>query len=377
MGECGEEALESDGALRILIAILLYWAVALLVASRLSKRIKGLRITPFMIMYRREAGFCFLDCLKEKKWFRALLVISIFLTGLAAVMFYFFILGVALSRLAGESGGGLVPIIPGLTIKGEALLYIIVNIGIGAAVHELAHAAASKAVGVPLRSTGALLAVVIPGAFVEPDEEAFNQASLLVKAKILSAGPASNFVLALALLLLLAALTHASSGVQIMSVEPGSPAWEAGLKPGFTIQWINDTRINTIGDLQNALEPYRNSSVTLVIKGVDENGAEKAFIVHKPATRKLIGITVRQAKGVQWMPDSVYYTLTSFTAYGYLVNVSLAMINAAPLFITDGGRMLGELLRRKLGDVKGGTLNFFIQILTVLLVLSSITLRPL
>jgi len=367
----------ADSTAGIVLLFALFWLSALLLAYPLSKRNPHLKITPLFIMYRRESAFDFLRSLQGKKWFGVVLTASIAVTLLSMFLFYYFIFTISIRSLAGEeSAVGIIPIVPGVTVKGAAIIYIIASIGIAAAIHELSHAAALRHVGVPIRSTGVLLAVILPAAFVEPNEEEFARRSIKEKVKVYSAGPASNFVLALLFLALITGLSAMSVGVEILQVEPGSPAEEAGLKPGFVITEVNGKPVKTIEDLHEALLPYRDIEATIVIKGVFKDGRPATFTVHKTKETKLIGIVIRQAKAIGFLPDSIYYPLVAFVTYGYLINLSLALINAAPLFITDGGRMLHDVIVLKFGGVKGKVLNFFIQILTLLMVFSSIRFVP-
>ncbi len=362
--------------LEVLTAILAYWLVVLLIARLLSLRVRNLTVTPIMVMYKKPASFGVFEKLEGNRLFSAVLWAGVLLTLVSMVAFYLFVGQVALLRISGEAqeGVGLVPVIPGVTIKGVAIIYILLNLGIAVVVHELSHAAASKALRVPVKSTGLLLAVVLPAAFVEPDEEAFRRARLRDRVRIVAAGPASNLILGLLLLGLFAAVFQGGAGVEIIGVEPGSPADKAGLAPGFVITKVNGVEVKSIADLQRVLAPLAERDAEIVVEGRwKDTGMRDKIVVYKPADRRLIGITIRQANPLTWMPDSLYFALAALISYGYIINLSLAVINAAPLFITDGGRILGDVLTSKLGDLRGRTLSFFLQILTLLILLSSIT----
>ena len=367
-----------DSNLQLIASILVYWTLMLVLAHALSKKVKNLNVTPLMIIYRKPASFSLFEKLEGSKVFSGALWVGVGLTFLSMIAFYILVGQIALFRMTGEAEGvGLVPVIPGITIKGVAILYILVNLGLAVVVHELSHAAASKALRVPVKSTGLILAVVLPAAFVEPDEEAFRRSKLRDRVRILSAGPASNFVLGMFMLLLFTAAFQASPGVEIMDVEPGSPAAEAGLAPGFIITRVNGVDVRSIGDLQSVLAPLADKDASIVVEGYwKETGERDSFTVFKPSDRRLIGIIIRQASPFPAVPDPVFFTLTTLLNYGYIINLSLAVINAAPLFITDGGRILGDLLTSRLGDIRGRTLSFFFQVLTLLILLSSITFRP-
>ncbi len=72
-------------------------------------------------------------------------------------------------------------------------------------VHELSHGVVAKAQRLPLKSVGlVLLAVIPPGAFVEPDEEELGKAPpLRARLRVYGAGSMANVVTALLTLLLI------------------------------------------------------------------------------------------------------------------------------------------------------------------------------
>ncbi len=360
-----------------ILLILGYWIIVLLIFYPISKKISNLKLSPLMIMYRKEAGFSFFDKLKGNSIFNVTLWISILITLFSMLLFYYFIGNIALTKLSGVSEtGGLVPIIPGITIRGTAIIYILISIGIAATIHELSHAAASKSLGIPIKSTGVILAIILPAAFVEPDEKMFSERPLKDKAKVLSAGPASNFLLGLLLLAILSGIYSFSNGVEVISVSEDSLAQEAGIEPGLVIQEINGQRVKNIADLQQIMNQYKNKDALLTIKGHMPDGSEKTIEIYKPKEADKIGITIREAKAFESMPDQFYFPLINLLSFSYIINISLAIINAAPLFITDGGRMLSEFLVEKIGKIRGKTIGFFIQILTLFLVISSLTFTP-
>ncbi len=59
-------------------------------------------------------------------------------------------------------------------------------------VHEFAHGILARAEGIRIKSIGVLLLAIIPGAFVEPDEEEVKKANRLSKLRIYAAGSIFN-----------------------------------------------------------------------------------------------------------------------------------------------------------------------------------------
>ncbi|AFH42151.1 site-2 protease family protein [Fervidicoccus fontis] len=359
------------------VAIVTYWVIALAIGYALRKKFKGLEVSPFFIIFKKPSALSFLDKYEKNKFLRGLIYASVILTFISLFMFYYYMIEAVALRFSGYSSGGLVPIIPGITIKGTAIIYILISIGIAALIHELSHAFASRVAHIPVKNVGFILAVFIPAAFVEPDEEAFKKASFKDKIKILSAGPSSNLIIAFIFLILILLMTVNAVGATVVSVESGSPAQIYGIKPGYTILEINGTKIGSPYDIGPIIENYTNSGVWFNITYRSPSSENLSWLlVYKPSNVSKIGITIEQAKGIQSLPDSVYFPMLEFFTFMYVINFSLAIINAAPIFITDGGRIISEIISLKIPGNKGKALNFFIQTFTLLLVLSAITFTP-
>jgi membrane-associated protease RseP (regulator of RpoE activity) len=237
---------------------------------------------------------------------------------------------------------------------------------------------------VDIKSYGAGIFLIMPLAFVEIDEEKikFNKKSAL---KILSAGVLMNillFVISFLLIILIINMLPflgVIQGAVISQVEPGSPAYEAGIRPGLLIISINNTPVYTLDNFLKFRSLITSrESIDLYLVGVYPNGSYIKTIIHKPANATRIGVVF----------DGLYIPLINFflaalVKYGdngytrliYLedlirllvwiniINISLAIINAGPLYITDGGKFLSILLPKKLSDlIQIATLSGFIII---------------
>lgn len=356
--------------------ILVFWLSIYLVTKLFFRKQSNVIANPMYILIKKKINEKFLKKVENKKSMKVIALVSIVLTFISMVMFYYLVVPISLVRFSrGESQGGLTPIIPGVTISGESLIYLLVNIGIAATIHEFAHAIVARASGVRIRSVGFILAVIIPMAFVEPEEDDFKKASLKSKVSIYSAGPAFNLVMALVFLFLVISVSSLGSGVLITSVEPNSPADRAGIEAGFIIKRVNDTTVNNINDFQEVLGDYKEKDITFVMEGIKNDGTTFEVIVHKLSNESMLGIGISNAlpKGPL---GKMLYPIMMFLSWGYIVNFSLAILNAAPIFITDGGRILNDLLYDKVKGDKAKVVNFFVQVFTLLVLLFSLSLRP-
>lgn len=294
---------------------------------------------------------------------RALWILVILMAASMAIFYFEIIYATYIRYFAPvkRSVAALTPLIPGVTIMWRDVPLILIAIGVGVLIHEAAHALASRLEGVRVKNAGLALFAFIPAAFVEVDENDMAKAPLSTKAKILSAGVAANLVLALLVAPLIGLF---ASGTLVLSVDPGSPAEDAGLKPGDIIVKINDATVKDLDELNEQLinlgfkDKNRTISFTItVIRG----GSELTLNVTKPTGYTRLGVLVTNALSG---PGPLLYSI-------WLINLALALINAAPLFVTDGGQLVREVLAKLAGNT-GIALSMGIQASTLILVLSLI-----
>jgi len=257
------------------------------------------------------------------------------------------------------------PILPGITIDIEMFLYMLPSISIAVVAHELFHAIAARADRIPIKSAGILFALgIFFGAFVEPDEEKIKSSSLASRARLYTAGITANMLLAL---LFFAILSTFSSQyvVLVTSVQVDSPAYSAGIKPGDVIIEVDGREIHSIQDLRQVLQEKLCNSI--LVRHI--NGQTELLTVCRKADEKYIGVYVTEvpASLVGLGPETaqIVYHLVF---WGFVVNLSLAMINAAPLLVTDGALLLGDVLAA-IGGRMGRSVALGVQIITLLLLL--------
>ena len=354
--------------------IAVFWLILYIILYPYREKLEsnGIRIYPLFLVVKKKTGFKSFDKLSKKKIIGVYAVIGIALTLVSLFLFYYYAVSIFLSRYVFETGkaGGLIPIIPGVTIGWEIAVYILFSIGVAAVVHEFSHAIMALRENIEVKSIGFFLAYIIPAAFVEVDEEKLEKAPLLSRAKIVSAGPASNLVLGAVFLLLLHLIVMAPAGIIVAGVEEHSPAHRAGLLEGDIIKYVNNTRVDSLLKLRNIVlsTSGKNTSLILVVKRGDD---VLRVVVKKYYNESLLGIRVKPTGILSTLSISSYIVLLNLVNYMALINLSLALINAAPLFITDGAHLLKSLLGR---TGVGGIASTTIQIATLIITLSIIYL---
>ncbi len=232
--------------------------------------------------------------------------------------------------------------------------------------HEMMHGVISISERVRVKSTGLAFLLVIPGAFVEPDERRMKGVK---KLKIAAAGPAANILIGLFLGLVVYAasiMAFQPAGVEFASHINGSDAMAKNLSG--TIVGINNVSISSVDDLRAFLDTT-NDTVFVV----ETTNGTYTISPYMEGGRKMIGISgvrtsysYRLPAGEGIVPDMLYYL-------SWLASISLGvgLVNLLPFHPFDGGHMLDVIVRNKR---LRNSISWGIGIL-MLVALSSVLLR--
>ncbi|MFP3309753.1 MAG: site-2 protease family protein [Acidilobus sp.] len=357
------------------------WLLVYILLRRRS--VKGLTLYPFLLIYRLGYARGPLPPGAKAKLAKVYGVASLAAAAFAMAYFYFVSGSLFLQRyVVGSSQAaqeGFVPIIPGVTVSLGEFMFILIAIGVAVVVHELSHAVVSRALGVPVKDAGFLLMAFVPAAFVEPEEGLLKSAPLRSRVMIYAAGIASNVALGFLFGYVLVAVTPLlASGMTIASVSPNSPAYAAGLVPGMKIAAIDGIPVRTLTQGLQVLKSVgaeNNATAVNVTLTVLYRGVERSIVVFKPVGVSHLGIEVTPVYNMGW--------LVELTTALYVVNMGLALINAAPFAFplpgfgieSDGGQMLRDALTGLAGKA-GRDASAAVELATLLLILSLITLAP-
>jgi len=242
-------------------------------------------------------------------------------------------------------------LIPGVSVRGIDLLFMLTAIFISALAHEYMHAKVATSRSIRMRGFGVLIALILPLAFIELDEESFESTSKFNKVLILAAGVAANILLYLIAMLLILGLTQ-STGLLVTEVSRGSLAEEYGIRPYDVILAVNGTELESISILRDFMSTPENIVLKFTVWRF--GSGYKEIAVFKPANITILGIsaTIAPRLGVaSVLTPLVTLHLITFTTWLYIVNFSLALINSMPLYITDGGRIANIVLGEKGGKI--------------------------
>ena len=293
-------------------------------------------------------------------------------------------------------------------------LYAIVALGALIAIHELGHLLTARAFrirvdrfsigfGPPIltfrrRGIEWVLAAVPIGGYVrvhgmnphedgdlKSDRSSFASRRWWVRELVLASGSMANWVLAWAVLIaLLIAGTHVPVPMTVGTVQPGSEAARAQLRPGDVIVGVAGRPVKEWGDLVEAvidnpgrpirLDVFRGDAMVAIEvvpradeRGLGRLGITQQYVFRKYAFRDAVGLAigasldmVREDLKMLWRlvhgkrgvelasPVSIVKQASDAAAIGLdaflrmLVHVSLALalFNLLPFPALDGGRML-------------------------------------
>lgn len=348
-------------ALWWLIALVTFWTVMnILSAKKMLPR--NTQVSYGVVLLVKKAGNVKATGVFKKA--RDFLVVAYIVTLLMGVVTIILSIYVKLTTQRTST----VILVPGINITGLDLILFAINVGIAATVHEFFHAKTAVSNGVGIKGYGIGLILFIPLAFVEVEEEAFSKAQLREKLAVLSAGPVANMALALVSILLLSALAY-HTGLLIISVSENSIAERFGLKAGDILISVNQTELRSHSDLSQYTS--LNEDTVLNITYLRPGEGIKYVLIEKPANVSKIGVVITPApvrpEVLTFLGVSISIALMSFITWMYVVNNSLAILNALPIFISDGGRFFIEVAGEKIGQA----INIVGVILLVALLLSS------
>ncbi|KAI9464789.1 hypothetical protein F5148DRAFT_1209699, partial [Russula earlei] len=151
-------------------------------------------------------------------------------------------------------------LIPGITLPLSHLPLLVCALFFSQAIHEAGHALSAALDGIPLRSLGASLTLLLPTAFVAFPAHALAALAPRVRARVAAAGPLLSALLWLVLIpplgrpfFLVGYSDISANGLLVASVTPDSPL-ASHLSPGELLTALDD--LSLAGAQENAWSHY-------------------------------------------------------------------------------------------------------------------------
>ncbi len=344
-------------------------AVALLIYSD-RKRV---RLEGIIFIRRTTKGRDFIDRVASRrpKFWRKLSTAGIALGIILMILGSVLLISQAFAVLSGAEDGGVKLLLPGpvsTPVNAPGIFVVpwwiwVIGIAIVIIPHEFMHGIMCRIDKVRIKSVGWLLLIIIPGAFVEPDEKQKKKKKKRTKLRVYAAGSFANMLVAGIVLLIAFAAVFAMSASSLISphgviftpLENG-PAFNASLNGSIIA--INDEPIFRHSDLTEQLSRYKpgdtirvSTAETYYVPGFFpqgvtnlENTETKQVTLASKDGRAFLGVGVI-GESVELKSDiQGYATFSMLLFWIFLFSFGIGLVNLLPIKPLDGGLILEELV---------------------------------
>lgn len=248
-------------------------------------------------------------------------------------------------------------------------------------IHEGMHAIQMSNEDIKIESSGLLLLAVIPGAFVEPDEEQLKSKGLMQRQRVYAAGSFGNFFLAGLFYLIIAYLVTPIffipavgwAGYVQQEGNETLPAQQANMSGA--ILYIDDQRTERIADLQRimgATSPgqaieVRTTKGTYELTLAKDPNSERGYMgILLDSSYKSFPVMKDAYRG-QKSGEAISFFVQLLSWIGIL-NFGIGIVNLLPLKPLDGGLMFEALMEKYFPSVKDTTVRGVSAVMLALLV---------
>lgn len=253
-------------------------------------------------------------------------------------------------------------VIPGVEMPGSSIyipfFYGLIALATVLIVHEFSHGIQAVGEKISIKSIGLLLFAIIPGAFVEPDEDELKEAKRSSRLRVYAAGSVANITLAVIALLLVSLLSagipafFAEDGIAIDRIVSDSPS-DGVLKEGMILEAIDNHQIDNSSqylEVVGSYSPGDNVSVktdegtyTLTLDKNPNNESRGFFGIQAKKHFELVNNSLGP---IPW----IFFELLELFQWVAMLNLGIGLFNLLPLKPLDGGYMLEILLSYKLPE---------------------------
>ncbi|MBU5689680.1 MAG: site-2 protease family protein [Candidatus Aenigmatarchaeota archaeon] len=352
---------------------------------------KNIEFKTGLIIRRSSRGKAFIYKFAEKheKKLRILGLIGILVAFLASLYGTYLLLKSTydvFTRKTTESPLRVVlPSVEGVSMPGFVLgvpfWYWIISVFVVMLIHEPMHAFMARIEKIDIKSFGLLIFLVIPGAFVEPNERQLKRKSLIGKLRVFAAGSFGNIVAAGIIFLLILGFTKVTSifiqpvGVGFESLITGSYAESVELRGIITE--LNGVKIKDLNDFALAMKDVKPGD-DVVVKTDKGKYIIKTISDPDNGQRALVGIqkVYVQYRYAPFISNryvsknllSVIDWIDGLFAWMLILNLGVGVFNLFPLKPLDGGLML-EAISQHFFKRNGSKISNYISLIILGLIL--------
>ncbi len=260
-----------------IVAIFAAWAILLYAVKKKGEKY-GLEIAGPLLMWKTEKGKKFIDRVAKKKawrWYGNLAIVISIIAMIFTTLLIVWNLIISF-RIPPQSAPsprlilgipGINPIIP--------IGYGIIALAVAIIVHEFSHGILARHGRVKVKSLGLLFLIFPVGAFVEPDEDELKRVSRAKRSRVFASGPASNIILALICLLLLAFIFSPLIEAKVNGAIVGYDAY--GIDKWSVIVGIESKEVDSVQDFVDFMKNAEAGNFYNITVWKDGKLIEKKF----------------------------------------------------------------------------------------------------
>lgn len=348
----------------VITGIVAFWAILYALFGKKEEAEEGLTVDVLVAMWRTKRLLGLIDGIarRGKRFWRIYGDIGIILgfLGMAYVFYALFRTAMRTITTGGEQAGVQL-VIPGITIP---LWYGLIALAVVMVVHEMSHGIVARAENLPLKSVGLVLLAVIPGAFVEPDEEELEKAPLRTRLRVYGAGSLANVITALlAVLIINLTITPVlqPAGILVSGVLEDSPAFGV-LQKGDVIIAMDGQEVKDMDEFvsfMNGTSPGQVVTLRILRDGKELNVKITLGAHPENPEKGYIGIYPAQHVVSKVGHEDVILPLFSVMYWVYVLNLGIGLMNLFPLVPLDGGKMLDDVVKAYLPERIAKPVRYF------------------
>jgi len=348
-----------NGIYYYLIAFVVIWVLVAVFHERLSTHGVELNFPVIMWKTQRLRGFISRINKLSPRFWRWYMNVGI-IVAFGAMIFITYTIVSTLPTVFETPSVSIV--IPGVDIPGSQIyvpfVYGLIGLATVLVVHEFSHGVQAVGEKIPIKSIGLLLFAILPGAFVEPDEDKLKEAKRTSKLRVYAAGSIANVSLAVIALLLVSLFSGGipqffeEDGIAIDRIVPDSPS-DGVLKEGMVLQAIDNHKINdseSYVDIISSYSPGDNVTVKT------DQGTYNVVLDKNPNNESRGFFGIQANKHFELINDSlgplpwILFELIELFQWVAMLNLGIGLFNLLPIKPLDGGYMLEILLSYKLSE---------------------------
>lgn len=370
-----------NGIYYYLIAFLIIWILSLTLRDKLSNH--GFEISFPIIMWKTERLRGLIRKINNisPKFWRWYMNVGIVISYIAMIFITWTLLSSLETVLETPSVSLIIPGVdmPGLSIY-IPFLSGLIALATVLVVHEFSHGVQCVGEKIPIKSIGLLLVAILPGAFVEPDEDELKKASKVSRLRVYGAGSIANMTLALIAILIVFGASYgiphffAEDGIQISHIVADSPS-DGILKEGMVIESIDNNKINDSESYVNVVGSFNPGDNITV--GTNQGGY--TVELGKNPNNESVGFFGIQASKHFKLSDNslgpipwVLFSLVEIFQWIFTLNLGIGLFNLLPIKPLDGGHMLEILLTYKMSEAQAKPIVNAISVVLAIVVIFSL-----